>query len=727
MPCRHARIHLISPHRKIARRVYRGCVAGLVVIGLLASSGGSMANAAQLAEPNGAATGDDNPFPRRMVVPDLAGGVDWINTAGPLELKDLRGKFVLLDFWTFCCINCMHILPELKKLEEEFPKELVVIGVHSAKFENEEDSKNITEAVLRYEIKHPVVNDAKHAIWNRYGVQSWPTAILIDPEGKAVYARSGEFKAAEFGTLIKQAIPYYRKKGTLDETPLRFDLAADRAVDTPLRFPGKVLADEPNDRLFIADSNHNRIVIADFDGTLVDIIGSGEIGAADGEFSAASFNHPQGMALDGDTLYVADTENHMLRKVDLIKRRVATIAGDGHQAQSWPGINAKAAADGNVVLPDRFVGKPAKTQLNSPWDLQIHGGDLYIAMAGPHQIWKMPLDESEIGVFAGNGREDIVDGPLVPKEPYEAGYCSFAQPSGLAADKQWLYVADSEGSSLRAVPFDAHKRVRTVIGTADLPAGRLFMFGDHDGSGKAVRLQHPLGVALVDGTLYVADTYNNKIKAVNLAKKTVRTIAGSGQPGHDDEPASFDEPAGIAAAGGKLYIADTNNHLIRIVDLEDNDKVSTFEVRGLTPPKPPATAEAAVSGQGREVRVDPVLLKPEDGLVWFKGALKLPSGYKINPIAPMRYKLSASPEVGVVDTAAGGRSIKVDPPSQEFTIEVPLSATEGEATVDVTLDYYYCREGATGVCKGGTLTWRVPLKLSATAERSDAPLSYAVE
>ena len=135
-----------------------------------------------------------------MAIPDLAGGVDWINTAGPLELKELRGKFVLLDFWTFCCINCMHILPELKKLEEEFPKELVVIGVHSAKFENEEDSKNITEAVLRYEIKHPVVNDAKHAIWNRYGVQSWPTAILIDPEGKAVYARSGEFKAAELAT-----------------------------------------------------------------------------------------------------------------------------------------------------------------------------------------------------------------------------------------------------------------------------------------------------------------------------------------------------------------------------------------------------------------------------------------------------------------------------------------------------------------------------------------------
>ncbi len=309
----------------------------------------------------------ENPFSRRIPAPELDGGVDWINTSGPVALKDLRGKFVLLDFWTFCCINCMHILPELKKLEEAYPNELVVVGVHSAKFEQEEDSKNIAEAVQRYEIKHPVVNDARHAIWDRFGIRSWPTMLLIDPEGKAIYGRSGEFKADEIAELLKKGIPYYRQAGLLDEKPLDL-VAKDNGAETALRFPGKIMADEPGKRLFIADSNHNRIVIARLDGTLIKTIGSGAIGAADGDFATATFNHPQGMALKGDTLYVADTENHLLRKVDLANGQVSTIAGLGHQAQSsWPGLDVKAAADDdNFQLPDRYVGKPTETRAEQP-------------------------------------------------------------------------------------------------------------------------------------------------------------------------------------------------------------------------------------------------------------------------------------------------------------------------------------------------------------------------
>ena len=224
----------------------------------------------------------------------------------------------------------------------------------------------------------------------------------------------------------------------------------------------------------------------------------------------------------------------------------------------------------------------------------------------------------------------------------------FCEPSGLAADKQWLYVADSEGSSLRAVPSMLTNVSAPLSAPPISPPGGCSYSATMDGSGKAVHCSIRSALRLVDGTLFVANTYNNKIKAVNLAKKTMRTVAGSGQPGHDDEPASFDEPAGIAAAGNKLYIADTNNHLIRTIDLAESDRVATFEIRGLTPPKP--AAETGAANPSREVRVDPVSLKPEDGLVWLKGVLKLPAGYKINPIAPMRYKLSASPETGVVDT-----------------------------------------------------------------------------
>ncbi len=274
-----------------------------------------------------------NPFKQRRKAPSLDGGAGWINTGGPIELKQLRGKFVLLDFWTYCCINCMHILPVLKKLEHAYPDNLVVIGVHSAKFETERDSKNITDAVLRYEIEHPVINDREHTLWDKFGISSWPSLLLIDPEGYVVLGHSGEIDFESLDQVIKKAIPYYRKKGLLDERAVHFDTAAQRSSDTPLRFPGKVLADAPSDRLFIADSNHNRIVIAKLDGALIDTIGSGAIGKADGDYRAASFDHPQGMALDGETLYVADTENHLLRKVDLKKKHVTTIAGTGKQAQ----------------------------------------------------------------------------------------------------------------------------------------------------------------------------------------------------------------------------------------------------------------------------------------------------------------------------------------------------------------------------------------------------------
>jgi sugar lactone lactonase YvrE len=235
---------------------------------------------------------------------------------------------------------------------------------------------------------------------------------------------------------------------------------------------------------------------------------------------------------------------------------------------------------------------------------------LYIAMAGPHQIWRMPLgvaptDESRVEIYAGNGREDIVDGPLLPAAPYEEGASSFAQPSGLATDGQWLYVADTEGSSIRAVPFDAAGEVTTIVGTSQLPGGRLFVFGDRDGEGRlsieraplAFRgdpeqttgplLQHAIGVAHHEGRLYVADTYNNKIKVIDLSDRACRTLAGTGEPGQSDGPAAaatFDEPAGLAVASGKLYVADTNNHRIRVIDLEQEHRVSTLVLERLMPP-----------------------------------------------------------------------------------------------------------------------------------------------
>ncbi|MFL5330526.1 MAG: thioredoxin-like domain-containing protein [Gemmataceae bacterium] len=483
--------------------------------------------------------------------PELDGGVAWLNTAGPVKLHDLRGKVVVLDFWTFCCINCIHTLPDLAKLEKKYENELVVVGVHSAKFENERKTDAIRKAILRYQISHPVVNDAELKIWNRFGVGSWPTLILIDPEGNIVGHFSGEGQYDRLDQAISKLVKDYAAKGTLDRKLKRFDLARYREKgDTPLFFPGKVFADARSDRLFISDSTHHRVVITDLAGRHVATAGTGEPGFADGSFSTARFDDPQGLAIDGDELYVADRKNHSIRALNLKEKTVRTIAGTGQQNREGRGS----------------VGLAKSIGLNSPWDLLRIDRSLYIAMAGHHQIWIMDLTSGRISPFAGSGLEAIHDG-----EPREA---AFAQPSGLASDGKRLFVADSESSAIRTVELDPKKwEVRTLVG---MPEGNLFNFGDVDGTGEKVRLQHPLGVVYHEGALYVSDTYNSKLKIVDpLTAKCSTWIGG---------PSQFDEPAGLSVANGKLYVADTNAHRIRVVDLKTKD-VSTLNLTGVEPPR----------------------------------------------------------------------------------------------------------------------------------------------
>jgi thiol-disulfide isomerase/thioredoxin len=301
----------------------------------------------------------------RVRAPELTGDHGWLNTDKPLSLAALKGKVVLLDFWTYGCINCIHIIPDLKKLEKKYPNELVVIGVHSAKFENEKDTDNIRRIILRYEIEHPIVNDADFTIWKSYAVNAWPTRYLIDPAGYIIGRVSGEGYYEEIDKAISDSIAESRKRGELNEAPLKLVLERAKVGDLPLAFPGKILADAKADRLFIADSDHNRIVVTRLDGTLVQTIGTGVHGANDGPFDQATFFRPQGLTLAGDVLYVADTENHLIRVIDLKAKTVKTIAGTGQQSHEY-----------DQTGPARTIA------LNSPWDLQLVDRTLYIAMAG---------------------------------------------------------------------------------------------------------------------------------------------------------------------------------------------------------------------------------------------------------------------------------------------------------------------------------------------------------
>jgi DNA-binding beta-propeller fold protein YncE len=444
----------------------------------------------------------------------------------------------------------MHILPQLRKLEGKYANELMVIGVHSAKFPAEKEHGNLTNAVHRYGLQHPVVNDIDFQIWQQYACRAWPSLIFIDPLGKIVGKHEGEISYESLDSLMGRMVVAYDAQGLLDRN--RVCIVPGEFTDTDLSFPGKVVADAVGDRLFISDSNHNRIVITYLNGVVRGIIGSNAIGLLDGDFDVATFNHPQGMALVGDSLYVADTGNHALRRVDLIAGIVETVAGTGNQGHVRAG-----------------PGPGLSVALSSPWDLVCHNSVLYIAMSGLHQIWSMIMASSEIGPYAGNGQESLLDGPLP--------LASMAQPSGLTADGNQLYFVDSETSSVRAAELNPMGRVSTIVGLD------LFVFGDMDGSNDDVRLQHPMGITCNNGSLYVADTYNHKIKQVSPTVRTALTLFGSGEPGLYDGPAlraRFNEPSGLSIANGMLYIADTNNHCIRVADLNTGD-VSTLDITGL--------------------------------------------------------------------------------------------------------------------------------------------------
>ena len=442
----------------------------------------------------------------------------------------------------------MHIFPQLRKLEEKYQEELVVVGVHSAKFTSEKDTANIEKAIRRLELEHPVVNDKDFRVWSQYSARAWPTLYVVDPEGNILGRHEGEITFDAFDRVIRDMITEFEVRGTLDRTPIH-GLSVHKEEGGTLSFPSKIIADEKGSRLFVSDSNHNRVLSISLDGKILDVIGGGHMGLEDGDYADAKFHHPHGLTLSGDSLYVADTENHAIRRIDLRERRVETIAGTGEQARTFH--------DGGVGSVD----------LNSPWDLTCLDGMLYIAMAGFHQLWVMHLESGYVGPFAGSGREGIKDGSL--------RNAMLAQPTGIDTDGDTIYFADSETSAVRTVTRGESGKVNTLVGTG------LFDFGDKDGVGDRALLQHVQGVCWHEGMLYVTDTYNNKIKRIEPLTQAVVSFTGLGDTGFEDGPARaalFYEPEGLAIANGKMYIADTNNHAIRVATLSTGS-VSTLELK----------------------------------------------------------------------------------------------------------------------------------------------------
>jgi len=609
-------------------------------------------------------------------------GRNWLNTGGKqLGLEDLRGKIVLLDFWTFCCINCLHVLDELRPLEEKYSDVLVTVGVHSPKFEHEADPVALAAAVERYEIHHPVLDDPELATWQAYTARAWPTLVVIDPEGYIVAHLSGEGHAAGLESLVAELVAEHEAKGTLHRGDGPYVPA--EATSGDLRFPGKAVA-LPEGTFLVADTGHHRLVELEADLTTVRrVIGEGTKGWRDGDSGTARFNEPQGLAvlpaavaetLDYDVI-VADTVNHRLRGVNLATGAVSTVAGNGVQRL----LDAEnQAADTSTDLGTDPLG----TSLSSPWDVLWSAalGQAVVAMAGTHQIFAFDPATGALSILAGTGLEGLLDG--------EGGAAWFAQSSGLAQDAEGsIWIADSETSALRRIRIDTSAEGKPAV-TVDTAVGAgLFDFGYRDGASSEARLQHPLGVAVLpDGSVAIADTYNGAVRRYDPATQTVSTLSrGLAEPSGVLVDSTSDEPL--------LVVVEANKHQL---------------VRLPIPKEAQSVDEGARQTQRPKTAIAP-------GSLGLTVRFAAPKGQKLDDRwgDPTQLKISSSPEELLV--SGGGTAVGL-------VRELVLSDTVTEGVLHITARAAAC-DGEPGgeipdhaACHLYQQDWGIPVVMQAGGE-----------
>ncbi|XP_018400989.1 PREDICTED: NHL repeat-containing protein 2 isoform X2 [Cyphomyrmex costatus] len=615
-------------------------------------------------------------FKNHGAVQDFPKGLEWFNVSEGLSLEQhLQGKIVLLDFFTYCCINCMHVLTDLEEIEKEVSVEdgLVVIGVHSAKFSNERSSKNVLSAVQRYNIMHPVVNDVTLRMWHDMGITCWPTLVMLGPHNQPLAVFVGENHKDEILSYTKVAIAYFKSFNQISDHSLPLKPAHHLLPSSKdgLLFPGKltIFQLEQETKLIISDSGNNRIVITNEHGRVEHVIGGYNQGFKDGDFKNARFNSPQGVCVLNDIIYVADNNNHAIRKIDLEKRIVSTIAGTGSQGC------------------DRVGGRHGTDQaLSSPWDVAIYHHKykdttvpvLLIVIAGTHQIWALFLEDTiwwkekkypagTCAAIVGNGQEENRNNTY----PHAA---ALAQPSGIAVVQECkvAFLADSESSTIRRLHLDSGQ-VSAVCGGDKNPTN-LYAFGDADGKGHLAKLQHPLGVTWnhLDKRIYVADTYNHKIKSVDTTTGHCKTLFGDGKP---DRTFTFDEPSDLAVSpnGNILYVADTNNHALKIIDLK-NEKISTMPIVSRRDSNRNTdsvfTFDTTVNARGGELNISFNIV--------FSNDLKLNAG------APQEWQVSLPANTWTAKSLTGRLStpISVKLPEEETCNQLPVTLNIMACTAD---------------------------------------------
>ncbi|WP_461143557.1 NHL domain-containing thioredoxin family protein [Salinifilum aidingensis] len=596
----------------------------------------------------------------RVRAPELVGR-RWLNTEGAdYSIKDFRGKVVLLDFWTFCCINCLHVLDELRPLEEEFAAELVTVGVHSPKFEHERREQAVAAATERYGVHHPVLDDPNLETWQAYAVKAWPTLVVVDPEGYVVHVAAGEGHVETLRSVIADLVAEHDAKGTLHRGDGPY--VPPEPAGTALRFPSEAIALDSG-HLLVADAAHHSLVEFDADAeTPLRRIGTGERGAADGAGEEASFSEPAGLtalpaevaARVGYDVVVADTVNHLLRGVRLADGQVTTVAGTGRQWRDEPD-----------------AGAATEVALTSPWDVAWWepAGGVAVAMAGNHTLSLFDPQRGTIRRLAGTTVEGLRDGA--------AEEAFFAQPSGLAAHGEQLWLADAETSALRRLEHGADGcTVRTEIGTG------LFDFGHADGPAETALLQHPLGVAVLpDGSVAISDTYNGAVRRFDPAAREVSTLA-----------ADLAEPSGGAVLDGELVVVASAAHR-------------------LERPVPPGTSAEIVRGANQQVARPSSDIAP--GEVELAVVFTPPPGTKLDErYGPStRVEVSASPEHLLVEGAGAGT---------ELARRLVIDGAVGEGVLHVVAQAASCTDDPEvehPTCQLSRQDWGVPVRVTADGPR----------
>ncbi|CAF0745669.1 unnamed protein product [Adineta ricciae] len=494
------------------------------------------------------------------------------------QLKDtFHEKIVIAYFWTFSNIHSSHMMPKLIGIDKRYSTAgVTIIGIHSPKYEHEKNKANVRHAMEEQSLPFNVVNDSSLSVWKHVGCQIWPTVLVFGPDAIPIFIFEGENHVQHTETFLAFALAYYKSSvraspnisAAIKMSP--DDPAASGATSKPAKFTyPSHLCITSSGQMCISYAGSNQLILCEIDGKVLEVVGNGHPGMADGDISQVEFDSPRGMAEYNSCIYIADTNNHAIRVFDPNSRRVLTLIGTGR------------------LGTDKVGGlKRSQQPIASPWDLCItespfdHKTVLLISMAGQHQIWAYAFEETQWWnnltlqknaclAIIGSGEEGNRNDP----EPMSA---TLAAPrgicNGIMNGQPVLFIADSNSSSIRVVTLQ-NGNVSNLIG-GDADPTNLSAFGDLDGSGFNAKFQYPLGVAFhyPSSQLYITDTYNNKLKRVDMTTLTcssyfVTDIDTKKQRGESNS-AKFNEPQGITIFDHFMFIADKNNSHVKRIDLD---------------------------------------------------------------------------------------------------------------------------------------------------------------